>query len=105
MLLTRRGNTVYVHLHRDPVTDAVKLKPIRTLPVRATLLNDGRPVECAADVLPSEHVTQTPCLRLKRLPVNELCNEVLVVKLEFADGTFASGEARETAGGADVNVM
>ncbi|MCE5240022.1 alpha-L-fucosidase [bacterium] len=105
VLLTRRGNTVYVHLHRDPVTDAVKLKPIQTPPVRATLLNDGRPVECAVDVLPSEHVTQTPCLHLKRLPVNELCNEVLVVKLEFADGEFASGEARETAGGVDVNVM
>jgi alpha-L-fucosidase len=105
VLLTRRGNTLYVHLHRDPVYDAVKLKPIQTLPVRATLLNDGRPVECAVDVLPSEHVSQTPCLRLKRLPVNELCNEVLVVKLEFADGEFASGEAGGASGGVDVNVM
>jgi len=106
VLLTRRGNTLYVHLHRDPVYDAVKLKPIQTLPVRATLLNDGRLVECAVDVLPSEHVTQTPCLRLKRLPVNELCNEVLVVKLEFADGAFCAAQAdRPSSTATDVNVM
>ncbi|MBU0610015.1 MAG: alpha-L-fucosidase [Armatimonadetes bacterium] len=106
VLLTRRGNTLYVHLHRDPVYDAVKLKPIQTLPVAATLLNDKRPVECAVDVLPSEHVTQTPCLRLKRLPVNELCNEVLVVKLEFADGSFCEAEADTPSSTVtDVNVM
>jgi alpha-L-fucosidase len=83
VLLTRRGNTLYVHLHRDPVTDAVKLKPIQTLPQSATLLNDGRAVEFSVDVLPSEHAMQEACLRLKRLPVNELSHEVLVVKLEF----------------------
>lgn len=82
VLLTRRGDTVYVHLHRDPVYDAVKLKPIRVAPQAATLLNDGRPVEFSVDVLPSEHDTQEPCLRLKHLPVNELCNEVLVVELQ-----------------------
>jgi len=85
VLLTRRGNTLYVHLHRDPIYDAVKLNPIEVAPRSATLLNDGRPVEFSVDVLPSEHVSQAPCLRLKRLPVNELCNEALVVKLEFAD--------------------
>ena len=106
VLLTRRGNTVYVHLHRDPVYDAVKLKPIQTLPVRATLLNDGRAVECAVDVLPSEHGTQTPCLRLKRLPVNELCNEALVVKLEFADASFCGeGTCARPEAAPDINVM
>lgn len=83
VLLTRRGNDLYVHLYRDPVTAAVKLKPLRTAPRRATLLNDGRPVEFAVDLLPSEHVGFQPVLRLKRLPVNELSNTVLVVKLEF----------------------
>ncbi len=40
----------------------------------------------AVELLPSEQGDQRPCLRLKNLPVNELCNTVLVVKLEF--GTF-----------------
>ncbi|MBW3635399.1 MAG: alpha-L-fucosidase [Armatimonadetes bacterium] len=85
VLLTRRDNTLYVVLHRDPVGDAVKLKPIQLAPQRATLLNTGQKVEWALDVVPSEHVQQGAFLRLRRLPVNALCNTVLVVKLEFDD--------------------
>jgi alpha-L-fucosidase len=83
VLLTRRGNWLYVHLHRDPLSEAVKLKPIDVAPRRATLLNTGQPVEFAVELVPTEHMEQKPCLRLKRLPVNELANTVLVVKLEF----------------------
>ncbi len=83
VLVTRRGPVLYVHLHRDPVGDAVKLAPLDRLPARATLLNDGRPVECRIDLTPSEHVDRRPCLRLRRLPVHEMANTVMVVKLEF----------------------
>ena len=99
VLLTRRGNTVYVHLHKDPVSEAVKLKPIAIAPKKATLLNDGRPVEFAVDLVPSEHVEHKPCLRLRNLPVNEMNNTALVVKLEF-DRPI---EAMETKpGGSDI---
>jgi alpha-L-fucosidase len=83
VLLTRRGNTLYVHLHRDPVSEAVKLKPIAIAPRRATLLNTGQPVEFAVNLVPSEHVEHKAYLRLRKLPVNELANTLLVVKLEF----------------------
>ena len=83
VLLTRRGNTLYVHLHRDPVSEGVKLKPLAIAPRRATLLNTGQPLPFAVDLVPSEHVEHKPYLRLAKLPVNELANEVLVVKLEF----------------------
>jgi alpha-L-fucosidase len=83
VLLTRRDNTLYVHLHKDPPSAAVKLKPLATAPRKATLLNDGRAVEFAVEMPPSEHVAHVPCLRLRNLPVNELCNTVMVVKLEF----------------------
>ena len=89
VLLTRRGNTLYVHFHRDPVADSVKLKPLRRLPARATLLNTGRPVACMADMAPSDHVEQAAYLRLTNLPANELSNTAMVVKLEF-DGDPAS---------------
>lgn len=94
VLLTRRDDTLYVHLHQDPAADAVKLKPLAVLPRSATLLNDGRPVECSVDVLPSEHAGQKPCLRLKGLPLNELCNEALVVKLQFDPGLLDQALAR-----------
>jgi len=83
VLLTRRGNTLYVHLHKDPECSAVKLKPLAVLPLRATLLNTGAEVACVVDMPPTEHERQRPCLRLVNLPVNELGNTVLVVKLEF----------------------
>jgi len=83
VLLTRRGNTLYVHMHKDPVSEAVMLKPLDVMPKKATLLNDGHAVECAVDLVPSEHVSQKKYLRLRKLPVNEMSNTVLVVKLEF----------------------
>ena len=83
VLLTRRDNVLYVHLHKDPISEAVKLKPITTMPRSATLLNTGQPIDVAVDMAPSDHVEQKAYLRLAGLPVNELANTVLVAKLEF----------------------
>ncbi len=83
VLLTRRDNTIYVHLNKDPLSEGVKLKPFASAPKKATLLNTGAPVECAVDLVPSEHIDHKPYLRLRKLPVNEMANTVLVVKLEF----------------------
>ncbi|MDR3707967.1 MAG: alpha-L-fucosidase [Capsulimonadaceae bacterium] len=85
VLLTRRGNTVYVHLLHDPIADSVKLGPIASLPRSATLLNTGEPVRFTVDVPPSEWHANVPSLRLQGLPVNELGNTVMVVRLEFDD--------------------
>ena len=83
VLLTRKDNTIYVHLCRDPVAAAVKLRPIAIAPKRATLLNTGRPVDFALDMAPSDHLEQKAYLRLRNLPVDEMADTVLVVKLEF----------------------
>ncbi len=83
ILLTRRDNTLYVHLCTAPHQEDVILKPLVDLPVRATLLNDGRAVRCANDPTPSQHREPHGFLRLQGLPINEYPNSVLVVKLEF----------------------
>lgn len=83
VLLTRRGQTLYVHLHKEPQGDGVKLRPINVLPTRAILLNDGRSVDCAVDLAPSDHVEHREYLRLRRLPVNEMSSSVLVIRLDF----------------------
>lgn len=86
VLLTRKASTVYVHLLKDPLTEAVKLKPLAQLPKCATLLNNGQPVECSLEMVPSGHAEQRGWLRLRGLPVNELANTVMVVKLDFEEG-------------------
>lgn len=83
VLLTRRGNVLYVHLHTDPATESVKLAPLATAPVRATLLNTGEPVKWSITIPPRDHEQQAKSLRLRELPVNRHANTVLVVKLEF----------------------
>ncbi len=83
VLLTRKGNNLYVHMHRDLQGDAVKLKPLAIAPKRATLLNTGTPVGWAMDMAPSDHIEHVGYLRITGLPANEMSNTVLVVKLEF----------------------
>jgi alpha-L-fucosidase len=83
VLVTKRAKTLYVHLNKVPVGDGIKLKPVNVLPAKATLLNTGKPIDCAVNFCPSDHATQQPYLRLRNLPTNELINTVLVAKLEF----------------------
>jgi alpha-L-fucosidase len=84
ILLTRRGNTFYVHLCNDLQTSAAVLAGIDDEPKRAVLLNDGREVPFSVDTIPWRW-KEKPCLRIKQLPVNEITDEVMVVRVEFDD--------------------
>jgi alpha-L-fucosidase len=86
-MLTRRDRTLYVHLNKDLSANVVKLKPINVAPVKATLLNSGRKVDFAVRFSPSDHNEQRAYLNLINLPVNEMCNMVPVIKLEFDRST------------------
>lgn len=83
VMVTLRGSSVYIHFNNGLTGNGFKVKPITEMPRSAILLNTGRKVECAVDLVPSEHLTQKKYLRLKKLPVNEMADSVMVVKLEF----------------------
>ncbi len=83
VFVTKKKNTIFVHLNRLPVGDGIKLNPITVAPQNAILLNTGKKVDFAVNLCPSDHASQQPYLRLRNLPVNEMCNTVLVIKLEF----------------------
>ena len=85
VLITRRDNTLYVHLNARPITDGVCLWPFNGQPARATLLNDGRAVETEVAQLPNSKKDQRTQLHLKHLPIREFSDEVMIVKLEFED--------------------
>lgn len=85
VLLTRKGNTVYVHLYEDPCSEAVILKPLDIMPKKVTLLNNGQDLEARVDVTPW-HWREIPYLRIRNLPLNDLSDTVLVIKLEFNEG-------------------
>jgi alpha-L-fucosidase len=82
--LTRRGNSLYVHLLRDPETTSVFLRPLTTRPKRATLLNDGRVLECDITLLPRWHDQQpSAALRVRPIPVNDATPYGRVLRLDF----------------------
>ena len=99
-LLTRKGDTRYLHLYRDPESSAVSLRPLDVAPERATLLNTGRSVQAVAELTPRSWIEQwqagmreergeTPkkFLRVRGLPVDDLTDEPMVVRLDF-NGTL-----------------
>lgn len=101
LLLTRKGDSLYVHVFKDPESSAVSLRPMEIAPQRATLLNTGAPVDARAELTPRSWVEQwqaglreergdTPkrFLRVRDLPVNDLTTEPMVVRLDFAPGTL-----------------
>jgi len=83
VLVTKRDQTLYVHMNKATVGNGIKLKPINVLPTKATLLNNGKSIDCVVNLCPSDHASQQPYLRLRNLPANDLANMVLVAKLEF----------------------
>ena len=83
VMLTKRNNTLYVHLYKVPEGNVVKLRPLTIAPHSAVLLNDGRKIEFEVEFAPQDHNEQRSYLRLMNLPVNDYCNSVLVLKLEF----------------------
>lgn len=84
VLLTRKGNTLYVHLCHDLQTSSVLLRPLDIQPVRATLLHTGEPLEAKVELVPT-YWREKPYLRIRNIPVNEHQGQVLILKLEFDD--------------------
>ena len=83
--VTRRGGTIYLHLHRPLNARRLLVTSIKTLPKRAVLLNDGRPIRCSVELLPWRHHTGERPLRLCDLPVNDYAGSVMVVRLDLAE--------------------
>lgn len=79
-MLTKRDHILFVHLNEFPQGNGVKLKPVRSLPKKALMLNTGEQVECALNHNPSD---KEPFLTLRNLPINKMANQIPVIKLEF----------------------
>jgi len=84
VLLTRRGRSLFVILHREPAAAGIPLLPLAMEPMAATLLNDGRPVDWLFNRLPmAEAPVTAKHLRLRQLPLELAAVEPLVVRLDF----------------------
>ncbi|MFW6309642.1 MAG: hypothetical protein ACOC1D_00955, partial [Prolixibacteraceae bacterium] len=82
VLITRRNKVIYVHLNKVPRGDRVTLKPVDKMPKRVILLNTGKPVDFQVVQGPND---KQPYLKLRNVPVNELADNLPVLRLEFDD--------------------
>ena len=73
---------MYLDLPEDPRSAGVVLKPLAALPANAALLNTGQELECRVD-RGARMWHEPEYLRVRGLPVNELTDEVMVVRLEY----------------------
>lgn len=83
ILITRKDQTLYLHLNQQHSTTGLRLDPIDKLPRKVILLNNNMPLNASLDFMPSLHQTKKKCLHITGLPVNQMSNTVMVIKLEF----------------------
>lgn len=101
VMLTRRGNSLYVHFHKDPEAVGIHLNPLAERPLRASVLNTGRELAATIERVPTLSIPpryHTPCLHLRGIPADEQADEILVLKLEFEnlDRVLRAAEAGDT---------
>ena len=85
VLLTKKGNVIYVHLYAEHKSSGVILNPMDILPQKATVLNNGRKINASVELMPTLFKDKKKYLHLWNIPVNELSNEAIVLKLEFSE--------------------
>jgi alpha-L-fucosidase len=97
--LTRRGETLYVHLRCPVETDAIVIPPFDVLPERAVLLNTGDTLSCSTDVLPVHWQKDAHFLWVRGLPRELLARETPVIRLDFSKiPTSTTGNVTEFEG-------
>lgn len=84
IMLTRRENTLYVHIPMPAKAEAVIIPPISQKPISAVLLNTDHKLETSTDILPSFWESNRHILNIKGIPRNLLSTgETLIIRLDF----------------------
>lgn len=83
IMLTKKGNTLYVHLYQDPKGTSIMLDPITVVPKKAILLNNGQELEVKRDQGVRPWKYEMEYLRIRKIPSSDFHNQVMVLKLDF----------------------
>ncbi len=86
--VTKKGDTLYIHMYHDPETSGLTLKPIDYAAKKVTVLNTGKELYFDVDTMPDDfnwslQELNPPSLHIYDIPVDELIGEVIVLKVEF----------------------
>ncbi len=89
--VTLREDSLYIHLPANAQSSGISLRPIDILPKSVTVLNTGDALPFAVEYLPiffdfQKIEERNAFLHVQKIPVNDLCGEVIVLKIEFEKG-------------------
>jgi len=88
-VVTKRGNTVYVHFPKGLDANGLDLGPLDVKPLSAICLNDGRALETEVILFPwNGPESDKKTLHVAGIDADGLANEGIVLKLEFAPGAL-----------------
>lgn len=88
-VVTRRGDTLFVHFSSALDATGLDLRPISAMPEKATLLNTGKSLNARVELMPwnaSRFKRET--LHVWGIPADELANECIVLRLDFRPGAL-----------------
>ena len=94
-VFTRRGDTVFVHFPKGLDATGADLGPLDKVPLSATVMNTGLKLKTKVELMPwnvlarYEYKLGKPTLHVWGIPVNELANEAVVLRLDFKPGDLA----------------
>lgn len=80
-LLGKKGKDMYLLLTAPLERSGFAMSWQWDIPSKAILLNNGEELHCALELMPSNHLAGTKQLHLGNIPIDELANEAIVIKL------------------------
>lgn len=93
VFLTGKDNNLFVHIPVPAKAESVILAPITRPPIKAILLNTGLALSTSTNLLPMYWESEAKFLTITDIPVNEITDRTLVIKLEFTEPITSSSNA------------
>ena len=96
-VVTRRGDTLFVHFPKGLDATGLDLAPLDRLPEKAVLMNTGAELKARVELMPwNSPQSDRETLHLWGIPADALADECIVLQLDFAPGTLSSmkGDAK-----------
>ena len=88
-VMTRRGDTLFVHFPSGLDATGLDLRPLTILPEKATLLNTGKALNARVELMPwNAGRFDSETLHVWGIPADDLANECVVIRLDFAPGAL-----------------
>ena len=88
-VVTRRDDTLFVHFPTGLDATGLDLRPLTVMPERATLLNTGKALNARVEFMPwNAGRFDRETLHVWGIPADDLANECVVIRLDFAPGAL-----------------